>query len=359
MTAHLLLLVPWEVVVASGAMKGENDKEDSSVFRDNIAELFMKCRCDDEVAYTELKQLVSSCHLLSEDDALVAKGYLGDLLLSARSALVPYNEKRGKSLLSELSVLDMNDVTCHHLQRLLGIYLFYCCPDMKVEAFELCKRSAEQDSSLATLALGYFCEMGVGVREDKKKAFSCYQVSASKGYPVAQCNLGYCLEDGIGCDKNHVLAAQWYKKAAENGFARGHCFIGQCYRRGLGVIKNYPEALYHLTAATEKGFAEAYYRLGWCYKLGQGVSIDNPKCMQLIKRALELGFYPAAKFLAHEYEYGSCGVEIDVVEAVRYYRMAVKFGEEDAPHSRKRILILSDRYKAAVSSFILVVIKFY
>ena len=136
--------------------KGEEDQNEALIFRDHVSELFMKCRCDDKEACDELKRLLANCYnnMYSEEDSLVVKGYYGDLLLSEKSTLIPQNEKQGKSLLSELAVLDKDTMTCHHMQFLYRAYMYYCCTGVEVETFKLCRKAAEQGSILALSVQG-------------------------------------------------------------------------------------------------------------------------------------------------------------------------------------------------------------
>ena len=211
------------------------EESESAAFRDRIAELYVKCRCGNKEAYAELESLAaSSSSHLSPEDTLVVKGYLGDLLLISKSQLIPYNESRGKALLSELSVLEGDTLTCKHLYHLLGVYHHDVC-NMMAESIALFQKAADQGHLMSISSLGFFNDYGIGVRANCKKAFSFYMSAAEKGYPIAQCNVGKCYDSGYGCDEDAIQAAMWFQRAAEHGYVDALFNLGVFYQTGRGV----------------------------------------------------------------------------------------------------------------------------
>jgi TPR repeat protein len=184
--------------------------------------------------------LVSSFHPSPEDD-LVAKGYLGDLLLICKNNLIPRDETRAKLLLSELSHLDQQNVTCPHIQQLLGVYYQDCC-DQIDEAIPMFQKASNQNHAMSTSTIGYFCDYGIGVKKNSTKAFALYQQAANQGYPVAQCNVGKCYDSGSGCGENPILAAEWFSKSAIQGYVDAQFNMGVFCQIGRGVSADYSMA---------------------------------------------------------------------------------------------------------------------
>ena len=136
---------------------------ETAAYRDRAADLYVKCRCDDIEAFALLKNLALSSSHPSFEDELVFKGYLGDALLSCQTCLIPFDESRGKELLSLLLELNKSELVCSHLRYLLAVYHHHCTGNMdeEVELFQL----AANDNMIATLVLGYCYDTGHGVRK--------------------------------------------------------------------------------------------------------------------------------------------------------------------------------------------------
>ena len=332
-------------------------EEESAAYRNNLLRLYIRCKCDDLEAYDELVRLAeapSSSHPTPED-ALVARGYLGQLLLRVVSAVIFKDEKRGRVLLSQFSELDSDSVTCSHLQHILGIYYYTCCVGRTDETFKLYRKSADQGNHLSLLALGYYHDIGEGIPKDGSKAFSFYWKGAEMGNPICEYNLGTCYERGLGCEKDVCLAAQWYRMSARHGYTDGVYRIGYFNLVGKGVLKNVPQGLKYILSAVSKGHGLAHCKLARCYDKGEGVSMDKEKAVSLMMKAMKQRVPSAAQFIGDAYERGS-GVEVNIVEAMRYYRKAIEINATLAPddqyivsHSSDKVISLQGQYKEAVS----------
>ena len=330
---------------------------ESAPYRNNLLKLHIRSRCEDKVAYDELERLAeapSSSHPTPED-ALVARGYLGLLVtLSDFNTVINFNEKRGHSLLSELSVLDQHSLTCSHLQLLLGVYYDDCCDGKEKEAIELYQKSANNDHVLSMLRLGYCFNFGNFLRQNYDKSFSLFMKAAEMEYPLAQFNLGIYYTKGRGCEKNLDAAFKWYRRAADHGYTEAAFVVGTLYYLGRGVSQDFEIAVQHFKLAADKGFCWAQHRLGLCYRSGEGVPKDWQQAARLMMSAVQGGIPHAADYLGNAYEYGE-GVDVNIVEAMRYYRKAVALNESrgsdeqyDMSKSSTSILMLSGRYKSAV-----------
>ena len=80
---------------------------------------------------------------------------------------------------------------------------------------------AEQGHVEAQANLGWFYQMGLGVKTDLAVAFSWYQKAAKAGQAVAQNNLGVMYEQGLHVAKDNQQAVHWYQQSAKNGYRFG------------------------------------------------------------------------------------------------------------------------------------------
>ena len=79
--------------------------------------------------------------------------------------------------------------------------------------------------------------------------------------------------------------------------------------------------------AAERGSAGAQSSLGWCYEHGDGVEIDVQEAVRWYKKAAEQGHPGGQCNLGSCYERG-VGVEKDMKEAVRWYKEAAEQGHK-------------------------------
>ncbi len=84
-------------------------------------------------------------------------------------------------------------------------------------AFELFRRSAEQDYAPAQYKLGLAYAYGQGVEKNPEIAAEWYRKSASQGYALAQRTLGSLYMGGDGVEQNKSLALAWYNILADSG----------------------------------------------------------------------------------------------------------------------------------------------
>jgi TPR repeat protein len=85
------------------------------------------------------------------------------------------------------------------------------------KAFELFKKSAEEEYSDGIMMLGYCYCHGVGINIDREKAVELYQKAANLGNGKAQYYLAISYEKGNGTEKDIDKAIYWYIKSARQG----------------------------------------------------------------------------------------------------------------------------------------------
>jgi TPR repeat protein len=125
--------------------------------------------------------------------------------------------------------------------------------------------------------------------------------------------------------------------------------FGVCYARGIGVVCDYGEAVKLYRLAAEQGYAPGQYNYGRVLRLGRGCARDLDAAARFMKLAADQGYANAlglyAEWSRDEREAAvyfrraaDCGVARaqiayarrcegkDVVEAVKYYRLAALQG---------------------------------
>jgi len=84
------------------------------------------------------------------------------------------------------------------------------------EAIKLLKPLIEKDEPFALCYLGTMYHLGLGVKQDGKKAEEILKKSLKLGYGLAAHNLGTLYFQGaLGLSANKVLAKKYYKIAEE------------------------------------------------------------------------------------------------------------------------------------------------
>lgn len=118
-----------------------------------------------------------------------------------------------------------------------------------VEAFDWCRKAAEQDDPVAMRNVGLAYYDGDAVRKDDKQAFAWFQKAAEKGDAPAQYNLGVCYAQGKGTERDRASAVAWFRRAADQGIAKAQERLGLMLAQGEGTTINLVEAYKWLALA--------------------------------------------------------------------------------------------------------------
>jgi uncharacterized protein len=221
------------------------------------------------------------------------------------------------------------------------------------QAFEWCRRAAEQGDPAAQNALGLMYEDGWGTDPDHKQAFDWYQKAAERGLPQAQTNLSRMYSEGRGVARdlikddlwsgarrhvNHEReAVAWFGKAADQGFPEAQYRLGLAYYRGSGAGKNRKEARFWLNKAADQGHLEAQYALS-----RPGIEWHKDTMLDWLSRAAEQGHSDAQYELGDLYAKESYIGPSDT-DALIWFRKAAAQGHVDAQWR------LGEMYKAGRS----------
>jgi len=109
----------------------------------------------------------------------------------------------------------------------------------------------------------------------------------------------------------------------------------------LAAVKFYQENDYEnssgiLKALVQYGHVDAKVLLADAYRRGAGVPQDTNMAVQLFKEAIEAGNVTAAYALGNIYEGGAPNIEIDIVAAKKYWKIAADAGYEPAIQKLKK-----------------------
>jgi len=114
---------------------------------------------------------------------------------------------------------------------------------------------------------------------------------AEKGESKAQAILGQMYSSGSGVPQDHAKAAFWYRKAGEQGQVKAQTSLGVMYKEGIGVSRDEKQAAFWFLKAAEQGHGEALYTLGVMYERGQGaVPADLVQAHKWFSIAVAAGF---------------------------------------------------------------------
>ena len=258
------------------------------------------------------------------------------------------------------------------------------------EAATWFEKAIEKGSVIAITNLGWMYGNGKGVTQDYEKTIELYKQAADAGEDYAMNNLGRIYEYGErGQEINLKEALKWYKLAAEKNHdgaqesvervLQAIYDLAENYRTGSGgyekdeeeairyyklvaedesvgddkvrnsnfwlgwiMVKNEAEeddveAATWFEKAIEKGSVSAITWLGWMYGIGKGVTQDYEKAIELYKQAADAGEDDAMNFLGWICEYGQYDQQIDLEEALKWYKLAAEKNHDGAQESVERV----------------------
>jgi TPR repeat protein len=129
---------------------------------------------------------------------------------------------------------------------------------------------SEEDYPPSAAAMGYMCEMGLGVTSDPVEARQHYESAALRGNLNGQENLATMYAMGRGGPIDRAQAFRWYMEAAGQGSLRGMNGVGYSYLEGLGTAQDPAKGFAWLLAAAQAGQPNAMHTIGGIYLSGAG-----------------------------------------------------------------------------------------
>jgi TPR repeat protein len=147
--------------------------------------------------------------------------------------------------------------------------------------------------------------------------------AASEGDMQAQYNLGIVYSQGQGVKKDMKKAMDFYMKAADGGSVHAMVNAGHHYENTNQPAKGV--ALYK--KAANLGYAMAQYNLGNNYLYGQGVKQSYADAAHWFEKAALQGYREAQANYANILNNGYGAVEVNVLEAEKWYLCAANQGD--------------------------------
>ena len=236
-------------------------------------------------------------------------------------------------------------------------------PEKSVEWFE---QGIRQGDKRATINLGRFYLLGIGVEQDTFKGMQMLEKYDNDGlasYLLAQVydgvigykvpinypkaleyyllaeknkqdlinedlmtlynNLGTLYNAHEDIPTNYVEAQKYLTKAAEMGLP--HAMYGLANLHGFKGDKK--QAFKWYLKAAENGLIDAYYYVGNAYKRGEGVQQDSQKALKWLELAAEYQMRNAAWELAEIYQEGLGNVPQNLEKAQEFYLLAKESGD--------------------------------
>lgn len=236
-------------------------------------------------------------------------------------------------------------------------------PEKSVEWFE---QGIRQDDKRATINLGRFYLLGIGVGQDTFKGMQMLEKYDDDGFVLYLLAQVYDGVIGYGVPINYPKALEYYLLAEKNkqdltneNLMTLYNNLGTLYNAHEDIPTNYAEAQKYLTKAAEmglpnamyglanlhdfrgdkkqafkwylkaaeNGLIDAYYYVGNAYKRGEGVQQDSQKALKWLELAAEYQMRDAARELAEIYQDGLGNVSQNLEKAKEFYLLAKESGE--------------------------------
>ena len=170
--------------------------------------------------------------------------------------------------------------------------------------------------------------------KDYRRAYRYWIFLAQSGVARAQHNVGVLHLRGLGLKKNEKAAFVWFSRAAKQNFARAQHNLGWMYQNGIHVERNIEQAKQFYEAAAEKRFTLSEKRLGEILYNNK----DYKRARVILLRAARKGDRRAQFLLGEIFSYG-LGADVDLAQAVRWYRSAAHKNEPSAQYKLARLYI--------------------
>ncbi len=221
------------------------------------------------------------------------------------------------------------------------------------EAVRWFRAAAERGNEEGQASLGDMYYAGSGVPKDHGQAVSWWVKAAQQGHAVAAKNAGASYQNGWGVPKSVERAREMYKIAAATREPEASLWLAELYRDGAfgapdmtaacplfkiaaeqGLLYamdsyagcfNNDTTLVWIRKAADGGLPRARFKLGMAMLNGLGMPKDQAGGAKLIidsAPAVEEDTKPL--LIAGTLYFNGVGVKKNIVEAVRFYRMAAE-----------------------------------
>lgn len=181
------------------------------------------------------------------------------------------------------------------------------------------------------------------ITRDFKEAFKYFKLSTDCGNIEAMAMYGIYFKHGLGVVKiDNEKAVRYFKMASNMGSLTGSELYGGMLIDGKGVSKNEKEGLRLVKFACDRGNSQGMVGYGYSLYYGDcGIESDKKKANYYFKMAADAGNHWGMNNYAADLQFGE-GIEKNVNEAIRYYKMAIEEGNILASKTLGKIICNGD-----------------
>lgn len=167
------------------------------------------------------------------------------------------------------------------------------------QAIRLYKDIADNDSEGLLKSEAYY-KMGCAYDDldEGKKALACFKKAAGLNCHEAFARIGDAYREGNGVGQDDAIARKWYRKGADVGEITATLRLAECYKNGIGGKQDYGKAMLEYQRIAERingrgfkhqaaGIGTALYEIGSMYLEGMGVQPDLKEAIRYFKLAVD------------------------------------------------------------------------
>ncbi len=190
------------------------------------------------------------------------------------------------------------------------------------------RHDANLGDPYACLAVAYFYQTGKELVQDIPMALRWYERAAEAGCARAHWELAkmYLAGDYVTRDLAHYI--DHLKHAAELGNAEAQATLASEYSTGFLIPRDWELMYTWFLAAAEQGVLRAKFAVGYLLSKGVGVERSIPESESWFASVSLSGDAEFFLTLGMSFEYGLNMVEVDLVEAARWYKYGADMGHD-------------------------------
>ena len=164
-------------------------------------------------------------------------------------------------------------------------------------ALDLFMAAAKQGHAGALRILGHMYENGLGMSPAPSEASKWYSLAAGHGDVRAMTAFGYLIFTGFGTPQNTEVGLTWLRMAGEQGDVEAQLLLGAIYDSGWSVAEDDAEALKWYALAAEGGDPLARFMQACLHALGESVPRDLVHAARYYRLAAAAGLKEAQAVL--------------------------------------------------------------
>lgn len=189
-------------------------------------------------------------------------------------------------------------------------------------------QDAEAGNPYARLGLAYMYHHGKSIDPDPELAVKWYVRSSESGCSRAKWELAKIFRDGTIAEKDDGMFAHYLMAAADSDVPEAKAELGLAYLTGTVTEKNAERAFRLMHSAACQGNLMAQFMTGYMYGRGIGTDRDMSEQELWFSKIGLRGNGDLFYWIGRSFEYGLFGIETDLFEAGRWYKMGADMWHE-------------------------------